>query len=405
MESSRSSTGSSDNSKRSITEVRQVLGEHLRAQQDKIEQELLASIGVFEQDHRVEPEYAVGLRDSVSIALEYGIQGIESGEIGAPPVPTSLYGQARLAARNGVKLETVINRYVAGFALLQRLVNEIADEEEINGSAALREVRRVGSIPFERLITIVSEQHADETRKLAASSDLSRLTAIRDLLNGKQSNTSQFNYHFKGFHVGLITQGPHARSAVDGLAKALDCIALSVVPSEGTTWAWLGRRKPIEIGQIRELVDEHWPSRVAIAIGELGQDLSGWRLTHWQAKSGLPVSERRGGAFFQFGDDPMLVAILRDPLLAESFRRTYLDPLLHVGDSEKYIQTLHAYFNANRNGQSAAAQLGVKRQTVAHRLKQVEKALGCSIADRATELETSLRLYELQRSQHSSEGI
>jgi hypothetical protein len=394
--SSRSSANRSRSSKPSLPEARRVIGERLRARKDEIEQELLASVGAFSQDESVDPEYAVGLRDSVPIALEYGIECIESSERGAPLLPTSLYGQARLAARNGVKLNTVLQRYISGYSLLDGFLEEAAVAEGVIGSPAYKEIRRVSSILIGRLVTDIGDQYQDEVGKLATSPESAQIRQIRELLEGERVDTTQFNYDFGGFHIGLVARGPDSATAIRGLAQALDCVPLIVDPPDSPLWAWLGRRAPPDISRVEKLISKRWPSKSSIAIGEIGGNLAGWRLSHHQAKAGFVLNAKRNSCFFRYGDDPLLATLISNPLLAESFRQMYISPLMAVSDGAKFRETLRAFFAANRNRASAAVVLGVKRQTVAYRLKRAEKVIGYTVAERAAEIGVALRLDELK---------
>lgn len=387
MGSSRSSASRSSSPKCSLPETRQVIGERLRAGKNEIEQELLARVGAFSQDENVDPEYAVGLRDSVPIALEYGIECIESSERSAPPLPTSLYAQARLAARNGVKLDVVIERYVGGYTMLDSFLEEAASVEGLVGTSAYREIRRVSSALIPRLITDISDQYHDEIRKQATSPASAQVKQVSELLEGKRVDMTQLNYDFDGFHIGLIAMGSSAANAIRGLAQALDCIPLIADPPDSPVWAWLGRRVPPDISRVEKLISERWPSESAVAIGEIGSNLAGWRLSHHQAKAGFVLSVKRNSRFFRYGDDPLLATLISNPLLAESFRQMYLVPLTTDSkDGANLLATLRAYFAAERNAASAATALKVTRQTVKNRLRVVENKLGRAIAGCMAEL-------------------
>jgi DNA-binding PucR family transcriptional regulator len=60
-------------------------------------------------------------------------------------------------------------------------------------------------------------------------------------------------------------------------------------------------------------------------------------------------------------------------------------------------RTLRAYFAAERNVSSAAAALGVRRQTITSRLHVIEERLGRSLGVYATELDAALRLACLEK--------
>jgi hypothetical protein len=385
--------------KASPAQARQAIGEHLRGRRDEIEQEILAAVGAFESGESLDPEYALGLRSSVSVALDFGIESFESSELSAPPVPTQLYAQARLAARNGVDLPTVLQRYFDGYTLLEGFVDELAEEEGVFGSASLREVRRVSSLLFKRLIASIGEQYEQEIRSRTASPVSRRTNLVRRALDGERIDASQLNYDFDAFHVGLVASGPDSTAAIESLAKALDCISLMVEAPSASTWGWLGRRSPPDIARVQRLVSEkHRPTGSFLAIGEVNRGRAGWRLTHLQAKAGLPVSLRRQDRFFRYGDDPFIASLLQDDLLAESLRQMYLSPLSEEPDGgEKLRQTLRAYFAAERNGASAAEALKVSRQTVKNHLRTVEERLDRPLTGCIASVEAALRLEALGR--------
>jgi len=65
------------------------------------------------------------------------------------------------------------------------------------------------------------------------------------------------------------------------------------------------------------------------------------------------------------------------------------------GDDERsrtLRDTVSAYFAAAHNAAAAAAALGVHEQTVANRLRLVERRLGQPVTSRRAEVETALRL-------------
>jgi DNA-binding PucR family transcriptional regulator len=72
-------------------------------------------------------------------------------------------------------------------------------------------------------------------------------------------------------------------------------------------------------------------------------------------------------------------------------RRLYLEPLGECGDLVAK-ETLEAYFAANCNVSSAAAALGVSRNTVHSRLAAIEDSIGGPIDSASAEIQTALRL-------------
>ena len=126
----------------------------LRARREEIELAALNRVYAIADPVEVaDPQYAEGLKLAVGAALDYGLTALEHNEESAPPIPSVLLAQARLAARNRVSLDTVLRRYFAGYTLLgDFLVGEA--ESELPGSraeapladpgSALRSPRRLG---------------------------------------------------------------------------------------------------------------------------------------------------------------------------------------------------------------------------------------------------------------------
>lgn len=335
------------------------------------------------------------------VALEYGIQGIESSELSAPDVPAQLYAQARLAARNGVKLNTVLDRYISGYHLLQGFVDDIADTEELSGSAALREVRRISVFVFKRLTAAVSEQYEDESRKQASSPESRKASLVRRLLAGERVDTSQLDYNLDVFHVGLIASGTGVETGIRGLAQALDCACLIIEVTDATTWAWLGRRTPPDINRIKQLVAGRWPSDAPLALGEVGSQLAGWRWTHRQALAAVPVVGRTSNSIIHYHDVALLASALQDDLLVNYLRTHMLEPLdkgRHCG--QELRDTIRAYLATERNVSSTAAQLGINRRTVTNRLRAVERSLGSPLSAIGADVELALRLETLNAGVH-----
>jgi DNA-binding PucR family transcriptional regulator len=131
-----------------------------------------------------------------------------------------------------------------------------------------------------------------------------------------------------------------------------------------------------------------------VAIGEPGQGLAGWRLSHHQARAALAVAFRAESPVVRYADVAMLATVLKDELLMSSLQTLYLEPLDGGRDGgEELRQTVRAYFAADRNVSAAAASVGVTRQAVARRLRSAEERLGRPIATWGADLEIALR-YE-----------
>jgi hypothetical protein len=374
------------------------LSERLRSRQGEIEGAVLTRVQALSSPlEGGDPEYAEGLRSAVSSAIAYGLVAIERGEERSPPPPPLLLAQARMAARNGVSLDTVLRRYCAGHTLLDDYLIEEAERSGLEG-AALKSLLRAQAALLDRLLATVSEEHGRELKERSASSEQRRAKRIEKLLAGQPLDTAEIPYDFEGCHLGAIASGKGAEGAIRELATRLDR-RLLLIPrgeGEGTIWAWLGSRNRADPIELELIEDFDLPPGVSLAIGEPAESLPGWRLTHRQAKAALPISQRGPKPLVRYSEVALLASVLQDDLLATSLRQLYLEPLERERDGgETARETLRAYFAAERNASSAAAILGVSRQAVGKRLQAIEERLGRSLDGCRMELEATLRLDEL----------
>jgi hypothetical protein len=379
-----------------LAETQPALSARLQARRPELEQAVLTrAYGVSDPGETADPEYVEGLRAAVSAAIGYGLAGIEAAERNPPPVPAALLVQARIAARNGVSLDTVLRRYFAGYALLSDFLLEEAQQGGLLHGAPLKRLLGAQAARFDRLIAAISEEHAREVGGRLDTAAERRAELVGRLLAGEPLDTTELAYDLEATHLGLIAKGTGAAEAIRELAASLDRRLLLVSGGEEMLWAWLGGRRSPDHEELQRLLTSALPPRVSLAIGEPGKGPAGWRLTHRQARAALPIALRGPEAFVRYADVALLASILRDELLDTSLREMYLEPLEAERDGGAVArETLRAYFAAGGNVSSAAAALGVSRQTVASRLRAIEERLGRAIDGYGTEIEVALRLLE-----------
>ena len=167
-------------------------------------------------------------------------------------------------------------------------------------------------------------------------------------------------------------------------------------PDEDVVWGWFGGRSSLEPRDVIALTPAVGLAGMHLALGEPAEGLSGWRLSHRQAKAAFRVAQRGTENVVRYAEVALLAALLDDELLTSSLRTLYLKPLLRERDGGKVArETLRAYFAADRNVSSAAAALGVKRHTVTSRLRHIEKRFGRQLNSCAPEVEAALYLDAL----------
>ncbi len=380
----------------SLQKARTVVAGRLRERRGEIEEAVLArSSALLEPAHVLGPEFLDGQRVAVAAAVDYGLAAIEFGEERTPPVPEVFHSHARLTARSGVSLDTMLRRYFAGYTTLGDFLVREAEVCGMQGTA-LQSVMRGTATVFDRLISTMIDEYTREAHGRLNSTEERTAARVRRLLEGELLDTADFGYELNGHHLGAIGTGPQVVEAIQGFAKKLDLRLMFVRRGEETVWAWFGSARRFDPLKLDCLVAEDAPASMTLALGELGQALPGWRLTHQQARAASPIALRGSQSVVHYSDVALLASILQDDLLTASLRERYLAPLKAERDGGQALRrTLRAYFVAEGNVSSAAAALGVNRHTVASRLRTVEEHLGHSLGACAAELDAALRLEDL----------
>lgn len=370
----------------------------LRERRSEIEQATLARVHAISDPAEVEdPEYAIGLKEAVGAALDYGIGALDAPSREPAPVPEPLLAQARAAARNGVSLDTVLRRYYAGYTLLGDFLIAGAEDGGPIPAVELKRVLRAEAAVFDRLVVVISEAHAREAASRPRSSAARRAERVKDLLAGKPLDTAELGYELNAWHLAAMASGPDVTEALRGLAVSLDRSLLVVQPGE-STWAWLGGRSRLSARETLHRAKGCLSAEISLALGEPGHGVEGWRLSHRQAKAAMPVAEHGQERQVRYADVALLSSALRDELLADSLCSIYLTPLEGERDGGTTLKkTLAAYFNMGQNASSAAAVLGVSRNTVSIRLRSIAEKIGRPVDACAAEIDTALRLQELGR--------
>jgi len=390
-----------------IEQARGELCERLRSRRSEIEQTALARVrSVSDPSEIASPEYRDGLRVAVSAALDYGIEALERSEDRPAPIPTALLSQARLAARNGVELDTVLRRYLAGHTLLDDFLVEEAERGEAIGPAALKRLLRAEGAAVDRLLAAVSEEYMRESRASHTSPEQRRTRQVERLLTGEPLDATELAYPFEGHHLGLLTSGQGNREAIKSLAQSLDARLLAVSREKSQLlWAWLGSRRALEPDEILAKLRTDLTSGLSVAIGEPGEGIAGWRLTHRQAAAAHAVALRSKEPVVRYADVALLASAMQDELLVTSLKRLYLEPLEAERDGgEGLRETLRAYIATDGNTSSTAAALGIDRRTVTRRIRMAEEVLGHSLTTRAADVEVALRLWDLEAPSPDPDG-
>lgn len=378
----------------SLPEVRAALAARLRERLPELRGAIATRVYAISDPRDVaDPAYLEKLDSALVAAIDHRLAVLEAGERQAPPVPPVLLAQARLDARDGVPLDTVLRRYFAGTTLFGDFLVEEAERAEV-AAPNLRRLLGEQATLGDRLLAAVSAEHAREAGSRPSSAADRRRELVKRLGAGELVDHSELGYELDACHLGLMAKGEGAEKLLGDVARRLDRGLLAVQREEEPIWAaWLGGQRSLAAEDAVLALADLVPDRLTVTLGEPAEGISGWRFTHRQAKAALPIAERSGQPVVRYSDVAVLATIERDDLAAASLRQLYLEPLERTRDGGGVArETLRAYFAADRNVSSTAAALGVDRRTVRNRIRSIEDLLGRPLHGSLADLEIALRL-------------
>jgi PucR C-terminal helix-turn-helix domain/GGDEF-like domain len=333
------------------------------------------------------------LRAAIPTAVDYVFEAFEVGEERVGPTPAAISVQAAASARSEVGLEVVLRRYAAGYSTLSDFLHQEVQALGAGSHPGYTLLQRELTALFDRLVLEVSEAYRREEARAVPSTRERRLERIRRLLAGELVDPAGLGYPLDCFHLSVIVSGTEPEARGTAFAEALGRRLLVGESSTGRCAIWLGGTQPPERSEIDAAARVTHDEGVRLGFGEPGQGVAGWRRSLRQAESAQLVLERGSARIVHYGDVALIAAALRDPDLSHFLMQTYTRPL--EGGRFALKETLIAFLEAGKNASSAAAALGIGRQTVASRLRLVEERLGGPIEACAPQLETALRLAEL----------
>jgi hypothetical protein len=380
---------------RSPRGIREELGACLRKRRAEIERKIVNRIrNMPEPPGLDDPSYLEGFRGAVAEAVTYGIECIEGGPEQTPPIPSGIVRQARRAARDGVRLDTVLRRYTIGNKLLEDFL--LAEAENVP-SSVLGQILSDQGPQVDRLMETVAAEYWGEFGQASRSPvQVEADRIVRLLESSSLTSPSEIDYDFDLWHLGVVMVGDDVENAARVCSERLGCKLLLVVRDRGIAWAWLGRRRPDDDGDLEGLLVANTPTAISLAVGRQRAGLDGWRLTHREAQIALQVTLQRPRRLTRARDVVLLAGTMRDDTLTRCLRDTYLTPLEEAGGSGMLpVETLRAYLSAGGNAAAAASALGVTRHTVQRRMKAIEELLGEPLHSCAAQLNVALQLDEL----------
>jgi PucR C-terminal helix-turn-helix domain/GGDEF-like domain len=372
-----------------LAQERADLVERLRRRRSTLEDLMLASFRGADTDE-LGPKCEQ--REPASALLDCAFAAIEQGEAWSGPAPPAVTAHARRSARKGASLPTELSRYMRGYmAASDMFMAEAMSGQAPNGRLAvvLRQTLAATMSLFALLMVEITAVHTREQLSIARSSSRRRAETVRRLIDGDASAAAEIDYALSQKHVGLVAVGTDSVSIMQAVASQIGSSLLWAMPDEETVWAWMGGYRDPAESEIARALRQATTTTTRFAVGAQASGLAGFRLTHSQAQRSLAVALHRRQNVTLWAEVALEASALGDNMVSEWLMRL-ISPLDSVQRN-----TLSAYYQAGRNVAKASSVLGVVRNTVENRLRQIEQRLNYPINGHHTELELALRLDAL----------
>ncbi|WP_067432798.1 PucR family transcriptional regulator [Nocardioides jensenii] len=324
-------------------------------------------------------------------------------------VPEESLEGDRVFAQRRIPLDVVLHGIRVGHSIMARSLLDAASTM-VEEPLRTQEMKRTSEWLFgymDDFASTMSAEYLAEHDRWVTSAAAERAELVASILDGTPVRVADasttLGYPLDRHHLALVvwrTPGS-AETATDlqrVAAKLLadsGCSASLVVPfGASSVWVWTSWRS----GDIErpQLVAPDLPG-INVTVGTLAAGVDGFRQSHHEA---LQAAELVRGAssptWLTWYDDVELAVLLSsDPALARAFVSRELGPLAaDTAPAAELRETVATYLACDRSLAQAAEILHVARNTVAYRVKKVEKEIGRDLRDRRLEFECALRLTQ-----------
>ncbi|HVV89161.1 MAG TPA: helix-turn-helix domain-containing protein [Solirubrobacterales bacterium] len=388
-ERTRKGDGSPPDREADLDALRAILLARVEARRGEVEEAIVAANLEIEPRLGADPDGMAGLEAAAAETVELVTELIAEGVEWTPRIPAAVAAQARYAARHGVALEVVMRGHYATTSLCFEFA--LSEISELPGET-LPYLLEIQSRHGDHLMRSVSAEYEAELERLGHPSVRRLEERIERLLAGEDAG-GPLGYELDGWHLGLIAVGPDTELVLRWLAERLGARLLFLPKGAERAWAWLGSTRRLSFAELERWL-RNGDAEVSLVAGESRPGPGGWRLTHTEAELADDVSRHAPGALVRCADVLLLAAATRSPQIGRILLDVYLGPLDTGKEGETLRGTLRAYYASDGNSASAAAALGVDRQTVRRRLHRVEELLDRRLDGCRAEIETALRLEE-----------
>lgn len=330
--------------------------------------------------------------------------------------PPATVDYARVLARRGHDVGLLLRMYRTGqrvfWSKLMTMVAEQVPDADLRMSV-LQFMWDQMSRTLERNLDMLVGVHTEEREQRLRGVLQRRTETVQAILRGEpvdtEQATQQLGYNLHRHQTALVLWSTEAAPAAE-ISEQLEVVAaeaaalagaaspLTVQSAARTVWAWLATGPDPKLARIADAPTLRQYPHLRVAVGEPARGLDGFRDSHREAvRAQAVVSEADGEQVTHYRDVEVLSCLTgdRDDAALRALVARELGGLSAPGDGMRRLRaTAQAYVQAGGNARAAAARLGVHKNTVLYRLRQIEELLGHPIDERRLSLEIALLLAD-----------
>lgn len=320
---------------------------------------------------------------------------------------------ARTLARHGHDLGLLMRLYRIGqrvfwARVLVEVTEQIADPDL--RMQVLSFLWDQSSRVLERNLDALAAVHSEESERRLRGALARRADTVQAILRGEpvgmELASQQLGHNLHRVQTALVlwSEGDAADPAEQLESVAVEAAAavgaprpLTIRAEARVVWAWLatGADPPLEV--IRQAPTLRLAPQLRVAAGVPAAGVAGFRDSHREAVRAQAVA----GAVAEsaqvtcYADVEVLSCLSGDDPALRSLVVRELGGLAGTGSGlQRLRETALAYLRAGGSARAAASELGVHKNTILYRLRQVDELLGHPVDERRLPLELALLVAE-----------
>lgn len=333
-------------------------------------------------------------------------------DIDFPPATVDL---ARTLAHRGHDVGTLLRMYRTGQRVFWSRLMTIVSEQIADPDLRMQVLQFMWdrmSRTLERNLDMLVGVHTEEREQQLRGVLHRRAETVQAILRGDPVEVDpaaqQLGHNLHRHQTALVLWAAEPAGSGSGeVSEQLETLAaeaaalagaaapLTIRSAARTVWAWLATGPKPRLERIGDAPQLRQSPQLRVAVGAPARGLQGFRDSHREALRAQAVAAEadRSAQVTHYRDVEILSFLTGEPdddaLRALVARE--LGDLAGSGESLRRLRaTAQAYLQAGGSARAAAEQLGVHKNTVLYRLRQVDELLGHPIDERRLPLEVAL---------------